>query len=96
MKRYLIALVALAMAGPLAGMALPAAAQSSPPPLPVLTPEQSTQLDRELANYRRTSTIGSRGASCEARTLKGSSNGAAGSLPGRLRASHRLRHNRRA
>ena len=45
-------LIALALAGALGAIAFPALAQTSPPPLPSLTAEQSENLNREMTQYR--------------------------------------------
>lgn len=45
-------LIALALAGALGALAVPAWAQSSPPPLPALSAEQSENLNREMTRYR--------------------------------------------
>ncbi|HZQ62957.1 MAG TPA: hypothetical protein VFC24_16500 [Casimicrobiaceae bacterium] len=45
-------LMALALAGALGAVALPTLAQTSPPPLPALSAEQSENLNREMTRYR--------------------------------------------
>ncbi len=45
-------LLALGLLGALAGIALPAAADSGPPPLPALSAEQSANLNEEMTRYR--------------------------------------------
>jgi hypothetical protein len=45
-------LLALGLAGALAGVAPPAAADSGPPPLPALSAEQSANLNDEMTRYR--------------------------------------------
>jgi hypothetical protein len=46
-------LIALALAGVVGAVVLPASAQSGPPALPALTAEQSENLSQELTRYRR-------------------------------------------
>ena len=45
-------LLALGLLGALAGTALPAAADSGPPPLPALSADQSANLNEEMTRYR--------------------------------------------